>query len=64
MYNRKKHTESKVKTAMARLEQYKIVNSEIVKTAKIRRGVRISELSKEIGELLFRGKIRHESCRF
>ena len=52
----KGYTESKVKTAFAKLEQYKVVNSDLVKTAKIKRGVKIYELSQEIGSLLYKEK--------
>ena len=52
----KGYTESKVKTAIAKLEQYKVINGELVKTAKIKRGVKVYELTSEIGRLLYKEK--------
>lgn len=52
----KGYTESKVKTSFAKLEQYKIVTGELVKTAKIKRGVKVYELTSEIGRLLYKEK--------
>lgn len=54
--NDKNHSESKVKTAFGRLETLKIINTDQVQTAKIKRGVRISELTPEIGRILFKEK--------
>lgn len=52
----RKYTESKVKTAFGRLEQYKVIAGEMVQTAKIKRGVRIADLTDEVGKPIFKDK--------
>lgn len=50
----KGYTESKIKTAFARLEQYRIIETDTVKTAKVKRGIRITELTAEIGKNIYK----------
>lgn len=52
----KGYTESKIKGAFARLETSRIVETDLVKTARVKRGVRITELTAEIGRVLFKEK--------
>lgn len=52
----RKYTESKVKTAFGRLEQYKVIAGEMVQTAKIKRGVRIADLTDEVGKSIYKDK--------
>ena len=64
----KNYTESKVKTAYARLESLKVIATDQVQTAKVKRGVRISDLTSEIGQLLYKEKfntkpVESEKCR-
>lgn len=50
------YTESKIKTSIQRLEEHNLIISETVKTPKIRRGVRVLEITSEVGFSLYEEK--------
>jgi hypothetical protein len=53
-------TESKIKAAFIRLESNKILSTDIVQTVRIKRGIRVSELTKSVGEVLYREKFKSQ----